>query len=125
MTGEPLTADEIRALQYAANGLTEHQAAQRFGTSQRSYRRLMSSARDKLGAVNTTHAVAIIRDQELKQVRQAIYSTRITHIREAHPTRIVVGDCDVCRAFVAQDRAMPVKPDDLDELTRRLTGDTP
>jgi predicted DNA-binding protein (UPF0251 family) len=59
VTGVSLTADEIRALQYAANGLTEHQAAQRFGISHRSYRRLLSSACEKLAAANITHAVAI------------------------------------------------------------------
>jgi DNA-binding CsgD family transcriptional regulator len=59
VTGESLTANEVRALQYAANGLTQPNAARTFGISHRSYRRLLSSACEKLDAANITHAVAI------------------------------------------------------------------
>src|SRR5262245_60760139 len=57
MTGEPLTAEETRALQLAANGLTDPRAAGELGISERTYRRIMIKVRIKLHAVNTTHAV--------------------------------------------------------------------
>jgi len=54
-----LAPSETRALQLAAAGLTVQEAANYAGISFDSQKDQISSAREKLGAKNTAHAVAI------------------------------------------------------------------
>ncbi|MFJ9448193.1 response regulator transcription factor [Kitasatospora sp. NPDC101235] len=57
--GAPLTAAEIEALNYAANGYTSEQTARRLGLSRKSILDRTAAARRKLGAHSTTHAVVL------------------------------------------------------------------
>jgi hypothetical protein len=63
-------------------------------------------------------------ERELTEATQAVYTALTTHPREAHPTRLVVGDCEVCRALLAISRDMPKRRDDIEELRRRLAEST-
>lgn len=54
-----LAASELRAIDLAAGGLTVQEAADRAGISFESQKDQIGSARQKLGAKNTAHAVAI------------------------------------------------------------------
>lgn len=66
--------------------------------------------------------VAALRE-ELAVTKQAIYNRRMAHVRDAHPTRLLVGDCAVCREFHELSRALPARPDDPEEI-RRLAEST-
>jgi DNA-binding CsgD family transcriptional regulator len=54
-----LTHGETRALAYAAAGYTTPQAARLLGLGDETLKTQLKAAREKLGARNTTHAVAI------------------------------------------------------------------
>ena len=54
-----LAPSEIRAIQLAAAGLTVQEAADHAGISPESQKAQLTLARQKLGAKNTAHAVAI------------------------------------------------------------------
>lgn len=55
---QPLSPREVSAMTYLANGLSRAQAAQKMGISEHTLRVYIEAARHKLGALNTTHAVA-------------------------------------------------------------------
>ncbi|GIX12144.1 MAG: histidine kinase [Paracoccaceae bacterium] len=57
--GRDLSPREIDALSYLARGLGRGQVADRLGISEHTLRVYVDSARFKLGALNTTHAVAL------------------------------------------------------------------
>lgn len=52
-----LSPREAQSLTMAAHGLTDREIARRLGLMPRTVRVYLARARDKLGAVNTTHAV--------------------------------------------------------------------
>ncbi len=54
-----LSARQRQILALAALGLTDREIAQRLARSPRTVRHHLAAARELLGAVNTTHAVAI------------------------------------------------------------------
>ena len=56
---ELLTRPELDALRAASHGLTERMAADVYGISVNTNKRRLESARLKLAAKNTAHAVAI------------------------------------------------------------------
>ena len=55
---QPLSPREVTAMTYLANGLSRAQAAQKMEISEHTLRVYIEAARHKLGALNTTHAVA-------------------------------------------------------------------
>jgi DNA-binding CsgD family transcriptional regulator len=55
----PISSQERTALLLAAQGHSLDAAARHLGTGKRSYQRILASAQAKLGARNTTNAVAI------------------------------------------------------------------
>lgn len=57
--GQPLTPGEIDALRLAAHGYTSDQTARRLGLTRPAILTRTSSARTKLGARSTTHAVVL------------------------------------------------------------------
>nr|BEK68822.1 hypothetical protein KPHV_60490 [Kitasatospora purpeofusca] len=57
--GQPLNRTEIQALQYAADGFTAEQTARRLGISRNTVLDRTQSARRKLSARSTTHAVVL------------------------------------------------------------------
>ncbi|MFB7908143.1 LuxR C-terminal-related transcriptional regulator [Kitasatospora sp. NPDC056076] len=57
--GQALTAVEIEALLYAAQGFTSEQTARRLGISRNAVLDRTQGARIKLGARSTTHAVVL------------------------------------------------------------------
>jgi DNA-binding CsgD family transcriptional regulator len=57
--GQPLSAVEIEALRYAADGYTAEQTARRLGISRQAVLTRTYSSRTKLGARSTTHAVVL------------------------------------------------------------------
>jgi DNA-binding CsgD family transcriptional regulator len=54
-----LTGREIEALRLAARGLTSREMALTLFIAERTVKQYLAAAREKLGAINTTHAVAI------------------------------------------------------------------
>ncbi len=56
---KPLSKRQCQALSLAAIGHTDVQAARAMGVAARTLRGYLQEARERLGAINTTHAVAI------------------------------------------------------------------
>lgn len=69
-TGCPflLSPRQRQVLELAARGLTDIQAAREMDLAPRTVREYLQSARQRLGAVNTTHAVVIALRAELINV---------------------------------------------------------
>jgi chromosome segregation ATPase len=63
-------------------------------------------------------------ERELTEAKQAVYNARASHVREAHPTRLIDGNCYFCRVFTAIDREMPSRPDDPEEIQRLAQATT-
>jgi len=63
-----LTGREIEALSLAALGLTSKGIARRLSIAERTAKDHLQAAREKLGAANTTHAVAIAVSRSLIQI---------------------------------------------------------
>ena len=62
-------------------------------------------------------------EAERDAILTAIYTTRITHIRDAHPTRMHVADCSACQALLALSRDLPARPDDPEQLRNLAEGE--
>lgn len=65
-----LTPHDLRLLTLLATGLHYHEVAYKLGISEASVKDEMKLARSKLGARNTTHAVALALDQGLIELAE-------------------------------------------------------
>jgi DNA-binding CsgD family transcriptional regulator len=81
LPGQPLTPGEIEALRYAADGYTAEQTAHRLSLSRQAILTRTASARQKLGARSTTHAVVLA--HQTGQLRLDCTAAGITHALEA------------------------------------------
>jgi DNA-binding CsgD family transcriptional regulator len=79
--GQPLTPGEIDALRLAADGYTSQQTARRLGLSREAVLTRTASARTKLGARSTTHAVVLA--HQTGQLHLDCESADITRALEA------------------------------------------
>lgn len=68
---QKLTGRELEALSLAALGLTSKGIARKLSVAERTAKDHLQAAREKLGAMNTTHAVAIAVSRHLIQIDSA------------------------------------------------------